>query len=86
MPKTIKTVYEIRQKGIELCKTDGSDHYKGDENEIEALEFAISKYRHRDFIIGSIIKYADRYCKTGNLKDLVKIADYSHILAGANHG
>lgn len=86
MPKTIKSVYEIRQKGIELCKTDGSEHYKGKEDEIEAIEFAISRGRFEDFAITSIIKYADRYSRTRNLKDLAKISDYSHILAGVNHG
>lgn len=86
MPKTIETIYEIRQKGIELCKTDGSEHYKCGENEVEAMEFAISKNRHQDFILTSIIKYADRYGKTGNLKDLAEVSDYAHILAGANHG
>lgn len=74
-------IYKIREKGKELCNTDGSEHYH---NEIEPIELTIALGYGEGFCIGSILKYAARYKETQNIKDLKKIADYSHILAGIN--
>ena len=77
------SIYKIREKGIKLCETEGTEHYK---NEIEPVELTVALDYGEGFCIGNIIKYAARYKETHNLKDLKKIADYAHILAGANHG
>lgn len=76
-------VYDLRKKGIEACKTEGSQHYKKKtNNEIEPLEFAILNNRFEDFAITNIIKYVERFRNTRNIDDLKKAVDYSHILAG----
>ena len=42
MSKTLPSIYEIRNIGKDYCcKTEGSDHYKG--NVIEPAEYAIQK-------------------------------------------
>lgn len=78
-------VYEYRKKGKALCETEGSDHYKSPE-EVEPIDLIVSNKMIEPFALASIIKYASRYSRTKNLKDLQKIADYAHILAGVNHG
>lgn len=80
--KIVPSIYEIRAKGVAYCKTDGSDHYKGSEDEIEPIEFAIQNGLFEDFAVVNIIKYASRFKKDRNLKDLKKVADYAHILCG----
>lgn len=83
MENKFKNQYELRQAGIEGCKTLGSDHYKNSD-EIEPLDLMQSVGILEGFCLGSIIKYAARYNKTHNQKDLAKIADYAHILYGYN--
>mgnify|MGYP000848405985 CR=1 FL=1 len=73
------TAYDVRKAGQEFCKTEGSDHYKGD---IEPVDIMISKGIFEDFAIGNIIKYAFRYKVTRNLNDLRKAVDYGHMLCG----
>lgn len=77
---TSKTVYELREIGRKACHTEGSDHYKA--GGIEPIQLYISKGIAEDFFICNIIKYATRYPKTRNLKDLQKAADYAVLMAG----
>ena len=78
-----KSVYELRKAGIEVCTTQGSNHYKTSD-QIEPLELTAAIGALEGFALGSIIKYAARYTETKNQSDLAKIADYAHILAGYN--
>ena len=79
----MKTIYEIRAKGQEYCKTDGSTHYKQKDG-IEPIELLINNGDLvEDFCIGNMLKYAMRFKNTRNLEDLKKVADYAHILCGA---
>jgi len=75
-------IYEIRKKGIELCKTNGTEHYH---NQIEPIELIFALGYGEGFCMGNAIKYSARYKNTQNLKDLKKIADYAHMLAGFIH-
>ena len=74
-------IYEIRQRGQELCQTDGSEHYHG---KVEPLELIIESGYGKGFCAGNIIKYACRYAKTGKIADIAKCADYAHILAAVD--
>jgi len=49
------TVYQARQKGIEYCQTDGSEHYK--QGEIEPMDLIIGLGLADGFCRGNIIKY-----------------------------
>lgn len=80
--KEFPTVYEIRKLGKENCQTEGSDHYKGNPDEIEPLEYAVQNGMFEDWAIINIVKYATRFKKSRNIKDLAKVADYAHILCG----
>lgn len=81
MSKTLTSIYEIRNIGKGYCcKTEGSDHYKG--NVIEPAEYAIQNNMAEDWIITNIVKYITRFKKTRNIEDLKKISDYAHILCG----
>ena len=74
-------VYEARHAGrTYCCDTEGSEHYK--EGGVEPLDLIIAKDIIEDFCLGSILKYAARFKKTRNLKDLIKISDYAQILCG----
>lgn len=73
-------VYEARARGKKICETQGSSHYKG---KVEPMELIMAIDYVEGFCIGNIIKYAARFKRTRNLKDLAKIADNAHILAGA---
>ena len=81
--KKFKNSHELRKAGIEGCKTEGSKHYKNND-EIEPLDLMQACGVLEGFCIGSIIKYAFRYTDTHQQKDLAKIADYAHILYGLN--
>lgn len=75
-----KNLYYYRNIGREACMTEGSDHYKlGD---IEPFDLIIAKGMAVDFSLANVIKYAARYKETKNIKDLMKISDYAHILCG----
>ena len=74
-------IYSIRKAGREFCQTEGSEHYKT-KGKVEPIELIIALGHGEGFCIGSIIKYAARFKETQNLKDLRKISDYAHILAG----
>jgi len=78
-------IYEIRKAGRDYCQTEGSEHYKSG-TEVEPIDLIISLGSGEGFCIASIIKYASRFGKTQNLKDLRKISDYAHILAGIKLG
>ena len=74
-------VYQARHKGRDLCNTtEGENHYK--EGGVEPLDLIIAKDIIEDFCLGSILKYAARFKKTRNLKDLIKVSDYAQILCG----
>lgn len=74
-------VYQARHKGRTLCNvTEGENHYK--EGGVEPLDLIIAKDIIEDFCLGSILKYAVRFKKTRNLKDLIKVSDYAQILCG----
>ena len=73
-------IYGIRKLGREFCQTEGSEHYK--DTEIEPIELTIAIGAGEGFCIGSILKYAVRFKKTGNIEDLKKVSDFAHILAG----
>lgn len=77
----MKRIYDYRKVGQEYCKTDGANHYKS-ENGIEPAEFAIANNMHEEWMLINIVKYAMRFQDTRNPKDLMKIADYAHILCG----
>lgn len=78
-----KSVNEMRQAGIEGCKTfEGSEHYKIDE--VEPVDLMAACGILEGYCLGSIIKYAFRFTKTKQQKDLAKIADCAHILYGYN--
>ena len=75
--------YDCRKAGIEASsKTDGSEHYKSSDSGAEPLDIAIKNGTFMGFCLGSIMKYADRYNRTKNLKDLLKLADYAHLALG----
>ena len=74
-------VYQLRKRGQELTQTDGSRHYKT-AGEVEPLDLTIAYGHGAGFCIGNIIKYACRYTETNNFEDVIKCADYVHILAG----
>lgn len=78
----MKGITEIRAQGREFCQTEGSRHYRSAVG-VEAIDLIIGEDLDEGFCLGSIIKYASRYKKTRNLKDLVKISDYAQILCGA---
>lgn len=80
--KSYRDVTELRGNGEELLKTDGSVHYH---NKIQAIDLITENGDLQGFCLGSIIKYASRYNRTKELKDLAKIKDYATILAGYNH-
>lgn len=83
MPKTLPSIYEVRQLGREFCNdTEGSEHYKGDDKNIEPAEYAIQNDFAEDWIITNIVKYITRFKKTRDINDLKKISDYTHILCG----
>lgn len=73
-----------RTAGKLHCNTEGSEHYVDlrEDGGIDAIEMAIVNNKFEDFAIVNIIKYALRFGKTRNLKDLKKISDYAHILCG----
>ena len=73
-------IYEARKRGREYCQTDGSEHYR--EGGLEPMDLIIAKGLAEDFCISNIVKYAIRFKKTQNLKDLAKVSDYAHILCG----
>ena len=74
-------VYQARHKGRDFCnQTEGENHYK--EGGVEPLDLMIAKDIIEDFCLGSMLKYAGRFKKTRNLKDLVKVSDYAQILCG----
>lgn len=77
-------VYEARQRGKDHCNTDGSDHYRqGAVEPIELIMSAESKVTPGEgFCTGNVIKYSYRYLTTGNKNDLIKAADYLHIVLG----
>ena len=79
-----KTTHELREAGIQGCKTHSPEHYKSKEGELQPLDLIASLGLLEDFCLASIIKYTPRYKKTGQQKDLAKIADYAHILYGYN--
>ncbi len=81
--KEVIDIYEVRAKGIELCKTEGTPHYH---DVIEPIEMILSMGYGEGFCLGNCIKYSARYKRTQNIKDLTKIADYAHIYAGFAHG
>lgn len=68
-----------RRVGNMLSNTEGSSHYIQDIQSIELIE---SNGDLQPFALSSIIKYATRYKKTKNSKDLIKIIDYAKILLG----
>lgn len=75
-------VYEARHRGRDYCNNwEGEDHYKEDGG-TEPIDLMISNGTIEGFCIGSILKYAGRFPKTKNIKDLKKAADYAQILAG----
>ncbi|MBA1335879.1 MAG: hypothetical protein HPY66_1697 [Firmicutes bacterium] len=76
----MKNLYEYRERGIEVCQTEGSQHYK--DGGLEPFDLIIAKGMTEDFCIGNIVKYAVRFKWTQNIEDLKKAADYAHILAG----
>jgi hypothetical protein len=76
-----KSVYELRQIGIEGCKTEGSKHYKK-ADEIEPVDVMYAHDMLEGFCLGNIIKYAIRFKVTRNLQELKKVADYAHIMYG----
>lgn len=80
----VPTLDEVRVRGKVFCQTEGSQHYQAEEGEgnIEPLDLMIAKGMAEDFCLGSIIKYATRFKKTRNPKDLKKVSDYAHIMAG----
>ena len=51
-------IYKIRKKGVELCKTEGTEHYY---NEIEPIELIFALGYGKGFCLGNVIKYAARY-------------------------
>lgn len=74
-------VYEARDLGRRFCnETQGSKHYK--RGSIEPLDLAIAQGTVEDFALVSIQKYAYRFKETRNPVDLMKVADYAHILCG----
>lgn len=78
--KTKKTLYELRKIGIAKCSTEGSEHYKS--LGAEPIDLMVSNDIIEGFCLGNIIKYATRFKKTQNVKDLMKVADYAHIMCG----
>lgn len=74
------TVYVYRERGRDYCRTEGSDHYQLPG--VEPMDLIISCDYAEHHCLANIIKYAVRFGESGNLKDLKKIADYAHILAG----
>ena len=83
MSKVLPSIYEVRQLGREFCNdTEGSEHYKGDDKNIEPAEYAIQNDFAEDWIITNIVKYITRFKKTRDINDLKKISDYTNILCG----
>lgn len=83
--KEYTTVDHFRNKGKEYCsKTKGSEHYVNIRNKrgIDPIEISIQNGRFEDFAVTNITKYAERFTETRNPKDLMKVADYAHILCG----
>jgi hypothetical protein len=81
----MKNVYEIRKLGRDYCnQTEGSAHYQegGVGAEPIDLMMAMGKDTAEGFFLGNIIKYAKRFKKTRNLKDMMKISDYAHLMCG----
>ena len=75
--------YDCRNKGIELSSVNkGSDHYKVTDKGPEVLDIAITNGTFMAFCLTSIMKYANRWHRTKNPKDLMKIADYAHLALG----
>ena len=71
---------KYRELGKEALNTQGSSHYKTDD--VEPLDLIFSFNMGQDFCLGNIIKYASRFKRTQNLKDLQKLIDYAVILYG----
>jgi hypothetical protein len=61
---------------METLKNEGSDHYKG--FAIEPAEFSVRN--HLDFPTGNVIKYAVRYTRTKNPKDIEKAIHYLKMI------
>ena len=63
--------------------------YKGhySKNQFQSTEFIIDCGHGEGFMLGNIIKYAQRYGKKGgkNPDDLLKIIHYAIILLGSEH-
>lgn len=76
------TVYEARHRGKAFCNTEGSEHYKSKDDGVEPIDLMISIGVIEGFCLGNIIKYAARYKKTQDVKDLNKAIDYAHIICG----
>lgn len=77
-------VYDLRQAGRLRCATEGTAHYKMP-GHLEPLDLMYDTPGVLEgFCLGNIIKYAYRYARTHDLLNLIKIADYAHILAGAH--
>lgn len=73
-------VNTMRIIGKKMCDWEGSPHYLSED--VQPIDLIASIDELQGFALGSAIKYASRYNKTKNKKDLIKAVDFLQILLG----